>query len=112
VPAHKVSRVLRRRGVAYLRSCDPMTGGLIRASKTTELRYERDHPGELVHIDVKRLGRIPEGRWRAHGAGVWWCRIEPWIVTPQLNWTFVGGRPWFRWPIANPARRCRSTSAG
>jgi transposase InsO family protein len=52
----------------YLRNCDPMTGELIRASKTTAVRYERDRPGELVHMDVKKLGRIPDGGgWRAHG---------------------------------------------
>ena len=68
VPARTVSRVLRRRGVPYLRHCDPMTGELIRASKTTAVRYEKDHPGELVHMDVKKLGRIPDGGgWRAHG---------------------------------------------
>jgi transposase len=67
VPARTVSRVLRRHQVPYLRDCDPMTGELIRASKTTALRYERDRPGELVHMDVKKLGRIPDGGWRAHG---------------------------------------------
>ena len=68
VPARTVSRVLRRRGVPYLRHCDPMTGELIRASKATAVRYEKDHPGELVHMDVKKLGRIPDGGgWRAHG---------------------------------------------
>jgi transposase InsO family protein len=68
IPARTVSRVLRRRGVPYLRNCDPMTGELIRASKTTAVRYERDRPGELVHMDVKKLGRIPDGGgWRAHG---------------------------------------------
>ncbi|GAA4983491.1 transposase InsO family protein [Nonomuraea thailandensis] len=31
-------------------------------------RYERDRPGELVHVDVKKLGRIPDGGgWRIHG---------------------------------------------
>lgn len=31
-------------------------------------RYERDRPGELVHIDVKKLARIPNGGgWRIHG---------------------------------------------
>src|SRR6185503_20117733 len=32
-------------------------------------RYERRHPGELIHVDVKRLGRIPTGRagHRIHG---------------------------------------------
>jgi hypothetical protein len=45
-----------------------MTGEVIRASKTTAVRYERARPGELVHMDVKKIGRIPEGGgWRAHG---------------------------------------------
>lgn len=48
--------------------CDPLTGVVIRASKTTTVRYERARPGELVHMDVKKLGRIPDGGgWRAHG---------------------------------------------
>jgi transposase InsO family protein len=63
-----VSRVLRRRGLPYLRDCDPMTGAVIKASKSTAVRYEHDHPGALVHVDVKKLGRIPDGGgWRAHG---------------------------------------------
>jgi transposase InsO family protein len=41
---------------------------VIRASKRTAVRYERQRPGELVHMDVKKLGRIPDGGgWRAHG---------------------------------------------
>jgi transposase InsO family protein len=68
VPARTVSRVLARHGVAPLRLCDPMTGEVIRASKHSAVRYERDRPGELVHMDVKKLGRIPDGGgWRAHG---------------------------------------------
>jgi transposase InsO family protein len=68
VPARTVSRILRRHGVPYLRECDPMTGEVIRSSKQTAVRYERDRPGELVHMDVKKLGRIPDGGgWRAHG---------------------------------------------
>ncbi|KGN40530.1 transposase [Knoellia aerolata DSM 18566] len=52
----------------YLRDCDPMTGEVIRSSKLTTIRYERERPGELVHMDVKKLGRIPDGGgWRAHG---------------------------------------------
>jgi transposase InsO family protein len=63
-----VSRILRRHGVPYLRECDPMTGEVIRASKTTAVRYERARPGELAHMDVKKIGRIPDGGgWRAHG---------------------------------------------
>jgi transposase len=68
VPARTVSRILRRHGVPYLRECDPITGEVIRSSKQTAVRYERDLPGELVHMDVKKIGRIPEGGgWRAHG---------------------------------------------
>lgn len=68
MPARTVSRVLRRNAVPYLRECDPMTGEVIRASKTTTVRYERDRPGELVHVDVKKVGRIPDGGgWRARG---------------------------------------------
>jgi transposase InsO family protein len=68
VPARTVSRVLRRHQVPYLRALDPMTGQLIRASKTTAVRYQRSRPGELVHVDVKKIGRIPDGGgWRAHG---------------------------------------------
>ena len=45
-----------------------MTGEVIRSSKATAVRYERDRPGELVHMDVKKLGKIPDGGgWRAHG---------------------------------------------
>ena len=63
-----VSRILRRHGVPRLAVCDPMTGEVIRASKTTAVRYERDRPGELVHMDVKKIGRIPDGGgWRVHG---------------------------------------------
>ena len=34
------------------------------------LRYEREKPGELVHVDVKKLPAIPDGGgWRTHGRG-------------------------------------------
>jgi transposase InsO family protein len=63
-----VSRILARHGVPHLARLDPITGQLLRASKTTTVRYERARPGELVHMDVKKLGRIPDGGgWRAHG---------------------------------------------
>jgi transposase InsO family protein len=68
VPARTVSAILRRHQAPYLRECDPLTGEVIRSSKTTTVRYERDRPGELVHVDVKKVGRIPTGGgWRAHG---------------------------------------------
>ncbi len=68
VPARTVSRILVRHELPHLAMLDPMTGVLIRASKTTAVRYERDRPGELVHMDVKKLGRIPDGGgWKAYG---------------------------------------------
>jgi transposase InsO family protein len=70
VPARTVSRVLVRRGQPRLCTLDPMTGEVIRSSKQTATRYERTRPGELVHMDVKKFGRIPDGGgWRAHGRG-------------------------------------------
>lgn len=63
-----VSAILRRHHVPYLRECDPLTGEVIRSSKATALRYERPRPGDLVHIDVKKIGRVADGGgWRAHG---------------------------------------------
>jgi len=68
IPARTVSRVLARRGLPRLAVLDPITGEVIRASKVTAVRYERQRPGELVHMDVKKLGRIPAGGgWKAHG---------------------------------------------
>jgi len=66
--ARTVGRILRRHQVRYLRECDPLTGQVIRSSKSTAVRYEKDRPGELVHVDVKKIGKIPTGGgWRAHG---------------------------------------------
>jgi transposase len=62
VPARTVSRVLVRRGQPRLCVLDPMTGEVIRASKATATRYERSRPGELVHMDVKKLARIRRRR--------------------------------------------------
>ncbi len=70
VPARTVSRVLARHRVPRLCVLDPITGEVIRSSKATAVRYERDQPGQLGHMDVKKIGRIPEGGgWRAHGRG-------------------------------------------
>lgn len=68
VPPRTVSRIIGRAGLPRLADLDSMTGERLRASKTTAVRYERERPGELVHMDVKKLGRIPDGGgWRANG---------------------------------------------
>lgn len=61
MPTSTVWRVLVRHGLNRLRWMDRPSGRVIR-------RYERSVPGELVHIDIKKLGRIPDGGgWRALG---------------------------------------------
>lgn len=68
VPARTVSRILTRHGMPPIGDLDPITGTPVRASKATGLRYERPEPGDLLHIDVKKIGRIPPGGgWRVHG---------------------------------------------
>jgi len=70
VAASTVGRVLRRHQVPRLSACDALTGEPVRRGPASPVRYERERPGELVHIDVKKLGRIPEGGgWRANGRG-------------------------------------------
>ncbi|WP_100596886.1 IS481 family transposase [Streptomyces sp. CB01635] len=54
MPASTVHRVLVRQGLNRLSFLDRPTGQVIR-------RYEREKPGELIHVDVKKLGRIPDG---------------------------------------------------
>lgn len=62
-PRSTVYAVLRRHGLHRLTWMDRPTGRVIR-------RYERARAGELVHVDVKKLGRIPPGGgWRIHGRG-------------------------------------------
>jgi transposase InsO family protein len=61
VPASTVHRVLVRHGCNRLRWMDRTTGRVIR-------RIETSRTGELVHIDVKKLARIPPGGGhRVHG---------------------------------------------
>jgi transposase InsO family protein len=59
--ASTVHRVLTRHHVARLSWLD-------RPSATVVRRYERERPGDLIHMDVKKLGRIPVGGgWRGTG---------------------------------------------
>ena len=70
-----VSRVLRRLGISRIKDLEPAEP--IR-------RYQREHPGELIHIDIKKLGRFlavghritgdrtGQSRLRARGEGTGW----------------------------------------
>jgi transposase InsO family protein len=60
MPRSTVYGVLARHGMSRLASIDRTSGAVV--------RYQREHPGELVHLDVKKLGRIPDGGGhRIHG---------------------------------------------
>ncbi|GAA3897982.1 IS481-like element IS1649 family transposase [Streptomyces gulbargensis] len=61
LPAPTVHRILLRHGLNRLAWLDRPTGEPIR-------RYERARPCELVHVDIKKLGNIPDGGgWRTVG---------------------------------------------
>jgi transposase InsO family protein len=59
--ASTVHRVLTRYRLARLADLDRGSGRVIR-------RYEHPAPGDLVHVDIKKLGNIPDGGgWRTVG---------------------------------------------
>jgi transposase InsO family protein len=61
LPASTVHAVLVRCRINRLSRIDRVTGEPIR-------RYERDRPGELIHVDVTKFGNIPDGGgWRYVG---------------------------------------------
>jgi transposase InsO family protein len=58
LPRATVGAILRRLGLGRLAALD---------AKPAALRYERERPGELIHIDTKKLGRIDGVGHRIHG---------------------------------------------
>lgn len=68
VPAATVRDILARHGLNRLDHLDRPTREPIR-------RMELTRPGELVHLDIKKLGRIPPG-------GGWWMRQRRSITSP------------------------------
>jgi hypothetical protein len=53
MPRSTIYAVLRRHGLSRLTHLDRPSAVVV--------RYERERPGELLHVDVKKLGRIPPG---------------------------------------------------
>jgi hypothetical protein len=71
-----VSRVLRRLGLNRLKALEPAE---------PIKRYEHEHPGELIHIDIKKLGKIGSVGHRItgrrpgivnHHLGIGWVRLH------------------------------------
>ena len=79
-----VHKILSRYGCVRLAFTDPATGAPVRANTRRPRRYEHEAPGDLVHVDIKKLGRIPDGgghkvhgrakgkRDRKRGMGYWY----------------------------------------
>ena len=62
--ASTVQKILNRAGLGRLDRGDRAT------DREPVRRYQRDTPGELIHVDIKKLAGIPDGGgWRMHGKG-------------------------------------------
>jgi len=59
MPRSTIERVLHRYRMPILTHVDQATGLPVRRPKP--VRYERERPGDLIHIDIKKQGRIPDG---------------------------------------------------
>jgi hypothetical protein len=60
MPCSTISAILKRHGM----------GKLGRLGLEPAVRYERERPGELIHIDVKKLGRIHGGAGKRITGGI------------------------------------------
>jgi transposase InsO family protein len=76
LPRSTVYAVLRRHGCSRLADFDRATG--------KALRYVRANAGELVHVDIKKLGRIPDGG----GHRIFGEASRP-TVNPRLGYDFI-----------------------
>lgn len=95
-----VHRVLVRHRVPRLGELDRPTGQVV--------RYQRQRPGELVHLDVKKQGRIPDGGGHRSMGGTAAGVVGPgraWAMTSSTPpWMTVPGWPiWRSIPMSAPA---------
>lgn len=81
-----VHRVLERNGMGRLRDMDPPTGEQMRGV----VRYEHERAGDMVHVDVKKIGKIPKGGgWRVHGKGTDEHRASKRKATTRAGYTYL-----------------------
>ena len=65
IASSTVQSILRGAGLARLDRGDRAT-----SSTSKPQRYQRERPGELIHVDIKKIAAIPDGGgWRMHGIG-------------------------------------------
>jgi hypothetical protein len=69
------------------------------------VRYQREHPGELVHIDVKKLWRIPDGgSHRVHGRSATALPVVCWLRWQVEVQRLASGES-VKQPLQLPGRR-------
>ena len=96
-----VSRVLRRAGLSRLSDLRP---------PESVQRYEREQPGELLHIDIKKLGRIERPGHRVTGNPA--RLVPPRSLTASSDCLTMAGclQPIRRW-TPRTCRRCAASTA-
>lgn len=88
-----VHKVLSRYGCSRLSFQDRATGRCIR-------RYEHKAPGDMIHVDIKKLGRIPDGGGHKHWAGRPGTGTKPeqsptgGLATPTCTTRWMTTRAW------------------
>lgn len=96
--ASTVQNILRAEGMARLESGDRAT------DREPVRRYQRDRPGELVHVDIKKLSGIPDGGgWRIHGRGQ---------APVGARNSVVAGQAAFLYSLMSPSHRADLTIRG
>ena len=81
-----VHRILMRHGISRLRDLDMPTG----ESKREPRRYEHPAPGEMLHVDVKNVGRIPDGGgWAIHGRGTDEARASRRVANHRPGYVYI-----------------------
>lgn len=102
-----VQAVLRRQQLPRLWELDRPSGQVV--------RYQRQQPGELVHIDIKKQGRIPDGGGTGCVAGpvVTGTDTMGWAMTSCTSpWTTARGWPIWRSMAMSAARPQLASPAG
>jgi len=80
IAASTVQSILRSEGLGRLDRGDRAT-----SSKPRPQRYERERPGELIHIDIKKIAAIPDGGvWRMHGIG-----LDPFSGKARVGYRYI-----------------------
>jgi len=82
VPASTLHQIWARHGVSRLSDLERQAGRVVRRIETT-------HPGELVHVDVKKQAKIPKGGgWRVNGVRAK-NRRNGYAGRPRLGYAYI-----------------------